>query len=118
MTDCIVFNCTHEGQPSVSTPSDQQLNIFRVNQQVTLTCRVAGDDITGGYWERVDDEPLPLNNNMSSFSNGKTTLTITIRRVRPTHSGRYRCVVYSQWGVAQSRNVTVTIISKKARKCY
>ena len=76
-----------------------------------LTCNATGDDITGGYWERVND-PLPVNNNMSSLSNDKRTLTITISRARPTHSGRYRCVVYSQWGVAQSSNIQVTITSK------
>ena len=79
---------------------------------MTLTCEVIGDDITGGYWERVKDNPLPVNNNMSSLSNDKRTLTITIRRARPTHSGMYRCVVYSQWGVAQSRNIQVNITSK------
>ena len=77
-----------------------------------LACEVAGDDITGGYWERVNDISVPNQNNMSSLSNDKRTLTITIRRARPTHSGMYRCVVYSQWGVAQSRNVQVTITSK------
>ena len=77
-----------------------------------LTCNVNGDDITGGYWERVRGDPLPVNNNMSSLSNDKRTLTITISRARPTYSGKYRCVAYSQWGVAQSRNVRVTITSK------
>ena len=78
---------------------------------MTLTCIVTGDDIAGGYWEKMNDDPLPVNNNRSSLSNDKRTLTITIRRARPTHSGMYRCVVYSQWGVAQSRNVQVTITS-------
>ena len=91
---------------------DQQLNIVSGNEEVMLTCYVNGDDITGGYWERVNDDPLPVSNNISSLSNDKRTLTITISRARPTHSGRYRCVVYSQWGVAQSRNVQVTITSK------
>ena len=77
-----------------------------------LTCNINGDDITGGYWERVRDDPLPVSNNRSSLSNDKRTLTITISRARPTHSGRYRCVAYSQWGVAQSGNVRVTITSK------
>ena len=75
-----------------------------------LTCNVNGDDIIDGYWERVNDNPI--GNNMSSLSNDKRTLTMTISRSHPTHSGRYRCVVYSQWGVAQSsRNVRVTITS-------
>ena len=88
------------------------LSIVSGNEQVMLTCNVNGDDITDGYWERVNDDPLPVNNNVSSLSNDKRTLTITISRARPIHSGRYRCVVYSQWGVAQSRNVQVTITSK------
>ena len=79
---------------------------------MTLICEVTGDDIIGGYWERVNNNPLPVNNNMSSLSNGKRTLAITISTARPTHSGMYRCVVYSQWGLAQSRNVQVTITSK------
>ena len=87
------------------------MSIVSGNEQVTLTCKVTGDDITGGYWERVNDDLLPVNNNRSRFNN-KRTLSITIRRARPTHSGMYRCVVYSQWGVAQSRNVQVTITSK------
>ena len=101
------------GRPSVSGMSDdQQLSIVSGNEQVMLTCNVNGDDITGGYWERVNNNPLPVSNNMSSLSNDKRTLTITISRARPTHSGMYHCVVYSQWGVAQSRNVQVTITSK------
>ena len=88
------------------------LSIVSGNEEVTLTCNVNGDDITGGYWERVIDNPLPNQRNISSLSNDKRTLTITISRARSTHSGRYRCVVYSQWGVARSRNVQVTITSK------
>ena len=78
-----------------------------------LTCRMTGDDIIGSYWERVNSSSLPSKNNMSSLGrNDKTRLRLIISRARPTHSGRYRCVVYSQWGVAQSRNVQVTITSK------
>ena len=79
---------------------------------MTLTCKVTGDNITGGYWERVNGNELSNRNNMSSLSNDKRTLVINISRARPTHSGMYHCVVYSQWGVAQSRNVQVTITSK------
>ena len=78
---------------------------------MTLTCEVTGDNITGGYWERVNNDPLPVDNG-SSLSNDKRTLSITISAARPTYSGMYRCVVYSQWGVAQSRNVQVTITGK------
>ena len=73
---------------------------------------MTGDDIIDVYWERVNDDRVSNRNNKSSLSNDKRTLTITISRARPSHSGRYRCVVYSQWGVAQSRNVQVTITSK------
>jgi len=73
---------------------------------------VTGDNIAGVYWERVNGEALPDKNNRSSLSNNKRTLTLTITRARPKHSGSYRCVVYSQWGVAQSENVQVTITSE------
>ena len=88
------------------------LSIVSGNEQVMLICNVSGDDITGSYWERVRDDPLPVSNNMSSLSNDKRTLTITISRARPTHSGKYRCVAYSQWGVDRSGNIRVTITSK------
>ena len=90
---------------------DQVLSITSGNEEVILTCNVTGDDITGGYWERMRN-PLSVSNNKSSLSNDGRTVTITISRARHRHSGRYRCVVYSQWGVAQSRNVRVTITSK------
>ena len=77
-----------------------------------LTCNITGDDIIGGYWERMRNNPMPDKNNVSSLSNDNRTLTITITKARPTHSGKYRCVVYSQWGVARSGNVKVTITSK------
>ena len=88
------------------------MSIVSDNEQVTLTCKVTGDDISGGYWERVNDGPLPNSINMSSLSNNKRTITITISRARLSHSGRYRCVVYSQWGMDQSGNVQVNITSK------
>ena len=73
---------------------------------------MTGDDISGVYWERVNDGLLPNQNNMSSLSNDNRTLKTTISKVRPDHSGKYRCVAYSQWGVAQSNNIQVTITSK------
>ena len=88
------------------------MSIVSGNEQVRLICKVTGDDIAGGYWERVNDDPLPANNNKSSLSNNKRALTINIIRARPEHSGRYCCVVYSPWGVAQSSYVNVTITSK------
>ena len=87
------------------------MSIISGNEQVKLTCGVAGDDIAGGYWERMDSVQL-RNRNMSSLSNDKRTITMTITRARPEHSGMYYCVAYSQWGVGQSRNVQVTITSE------
>ena len=49
---------------------------------------------------------------MSSLNNDKTRLQLVITRAHPEHSGEYRCIAYSQWGVAQSRNVQVTITSE------
>ena len=65
---------------------------------------------------KVSGGPLPNQNNMTSLRNDKRTLTITITRARPEHSGRYRCVVYSQWGAEQSSNVRVNITSKTISK--
>ena len=92
-----------------NNPSNKLLEVVSGNEQVTLTCEVTGDDIAGGYWERQNG---PVGNNVSSLSDDKSTLTINIGKARPEHSGRYRCVAYSQWGVAQSRNVQVTITSE------
>ena len=86
------------------------LSVVSGNEEVTLTCEVGGDDIVGVYWERTNGGPLPNNNNMSSVD--ETTLQLTITRARPDHSGQYRCVVYSQWGMAQSRNTQLIITSE------
>ena len=89
----------------------RSLNVVRGNQQVKLTCKVGGDDIAGGYWERINGNALPNRNNGSTtIRNG--TLQLTITRARPDHSGQYHCVVYSQWGMAQSREAKVTITSE------
>ena len=74
-----------------------------------LTCIVTGDDLAGGYWERLN--PLQNMSNMSIFYN-YGAVQLHINRARPMHSGKYRCVVYSQWGMAHSNNVTVNITSK------
>ena len=108
-----MFNSLHTGKPSITDSSgDQQLSIISGNQEVTLTCNVTGDDIAGGYWERMDGVQLMRKNNMSSPSKDNRNITIKITRAHPEHSGRYHCIAYSQWGVAQSRNVQVTITSE------
>ena len=114
----IFLNSLHTGVPRITNnPSDVQLSIVRGDEQVTLTCIFTGDDIIGSYWERVSSSPLSNSNNISiltSLSTDKSMLTITISRARSMHTGNYRCVVYnSQWRVARSRNVQVTITSNK-----
>ena len=80
---------------------------------MTLTCEVTGDDISGGYWERATGGQFPnQKKNMSSLSNDNRTITMKITEVRPNHSGRYRCVAYSQWGMDESKIFRVIITSK------
>jgi len=96
----------------VKNPTNKSLSIVKGTQQVKLTCEVSGDDIAGGYWERINGGPLPDSNNVSSTKNRNTTLQLTITRARPDYSGQYRCVVYSQWGMAQSKRAQVNITSE------
>ena len=108
MLTCV---CLHEGRPAITNainPASKEVNIIEGDEHVVLTCTVTGDDLAGGYWERL--YPPQNLSNMSSFLNGAVQLLIT--RARPIHSGNYRCVVYSQWGMAHSNNVTVIIKSK------
>ena len=81
-----------------------------------MICTAIGENITGGYWERVDgNHGLSLIHNKSkplSHNHREATLQMNITRARPTHSGRYRCVIFNPWGVGKSRNVQVTIRSK------
>ena len=101
------------GKPKIiNGPRDEQVGIVSGNESVTLTCKVTGDDIIGGYWERLGSGPLPNKANMSSLNNDKTRLKLTIVGVHPKYSGMYHCVMYSQWGVVQSRNIQVTITSE------
>ena len=74
-----------------------------------LICTVTGDDLAGGYWERLN--PLQNLSNISTFD-GISAIRLLITRARPMHSGKYRCVVYSQWGMAHSDTATMTVKSK------
>jgi len=96
----------------IKNPMNKSLSIVKANEQVKLICKVSGGDITGGYWERINGDSLPSNNNKSSLNNGNTILQLTITRARPNYSGQYYCIVYSQWGMARSRNAQVTITSE------
>ena len=111
-----MFNCLYTVRPTIThIPNDQQLGIVSGDEQVTLTCEVLSNDVNG-YWERVDDGPLPLKNNMSSLMRETSVVTLlhlTITRARPMHSGKYQCIVYNELGIDQSRNVTVTITGKR-----
>ena len=103
------------GKPKIiSGPHDEWVSVISGSERVTLMCEVTGDDIAGGYWERLGSDPLPNKANMSSLSNDKTRLQLIIAGVRPEYSGMYHCVVYSQWGIAQSNNTTVTITSENS----
>ena len=120
LTSRNVSDSLHVGKPKViSGPPDEQviMSIVSGNEQVTLTCQVTGDDIAG-YWETLGSDPLPNKANMSSLNNDKTRLQLIIVGARPEHSEIYRCVVYSQWGIAQSNNTNVTITSENNKLMY
>ena len=104
--------CLHEGIPTIINAVGGELNIFNGDESVALICVATGDDSAGGYWERLN--PPQNLSNMSMFLNGLNShvVQLLITRARPMHSGTYRCVVYSQWGMAHSNNVTVNITSK------
>ena len=112
LTNSVVILIIQTERPSISNPSNKELSVVSGNERVTLICNVTGDDIAGGYWERMDGVQLMRRNNMSLLSDNKRAVTIKIIKARPDHSGKYRCVAYSQWGVNQSRNVRVTITSE------
>ena len=76
-----------------------------------------GENISGGYWERVDGKvTLSPNHNKSKLishsKHHKATVKMTITRVHPIHSGRYRCVIFTPWSVVKSDDVQVTVRSK------
>ena len=100
------------GKPKITSgPRDKHLSVDSDSKRVTLTCEVTGDDING-YWERLGGDPLPKKANMSTLTNDNTTLQLIIAGAHANYSGMYRCVVYSQWGIAQSNKATVTITSE------
>ena len=113
MFSCV---CLHKGRPVITNTINhfgEELSIVNGNEQVGLICTATGDDLAGGYWERLN--PPQNLSNMSLFlysTNSHRVVQLTIVSARTMHSGKYRCVVYSQWGMAHSDNVTVTITSK------
>ena len=120
-TDCWLeshqFRCTivsSRRPPAIySVSSDQTLSILSGHENVVLMCTAIGH-ITGGYWEKVDGK-VSLNHNKSKLilhNHKKATVNMTITRVHPIHSGKYRCVIFNQWGVVKSKDVQVTVKSK------
>ena len=95
--------------------SDQTLNIYSGHETVVLICRVIGENISGGYWEKVDGT-LSANHNKSKLishdNHHKATVKMTITKVKPVHSGRYRCVIFTPWSVVKSDGIQVIVRSK------
>ena len=57
----------------------------------------------------------PNHNKSKLISHGKhhkATVKMTITRVRPIHSGRYCCVIFTLWSMVKSDDVKVTVRSK------
>ena len=101
-------------RPIISSVSnDTTLNIYNDHGKVYLICEASGENISGGYWVRVNDNRLSPNYNkskMAYYDNGKTIrLILTIVAAHPIHSGRYCCIVYGQWGMIKSKKVKVAI---------
>ena len=95
------------------------LHIASGKEEVILTCQASGSDLIDGYWERLNENPIPKENNVSTiYALDKTTiqLNMTIVKARPVHSGLYHCVVYSKQGMVHSAPTAVTITGKYAMK--
>ena len=101
----------HAGTPTIiNNINDKELSIVSGGEELVLTCKFIGDDISAVYWERLNDGQLSSKINRTVVSNGNVVLTIS--EARPNYSGLYRCMVYSPWGITQSRDVHVTITGK------
>ena len=49
--------CLHEERPAISNiinPFGEEVSIVSCNEQVILMCVVTGDDLAGGYWEKLN----------------------------------------------------------------
>jgi len=106
----VSFKCNTEPPAIVTTSNDQTLAIISGTEKVILTCKVSGDDIINGYWERVNEGPQ----NHSIFVDNQNIIQLTIYEAHPSDSGEYHCVVHSQWGITQSEAVQVNITSESA----
>ena len=72
-----------------------------------MTCNVTGDNVTA-YWEKLNGS-LSDRRNHTFFDENEITLTIS--KARPHDTGDYMCTVFSPWGVAQSRIVSILIVA-------
>ena len=80
-----------------------------------MICEATGENISGGYWARVNGNRLSPNHNKSKIyhDDGKTIrIRLTIVAAHPGHSGGYHCIVYGQWGMVESKKVKVVIKSE------
>ncbi|XP_065918161.1 basement membrane-specific heparan sulfate proteoglycan core protein-like isoform X2 [Dysidea avara] len=101
------------GPTIIEYPRDQTLHITIGSEEVKLTCQASGSDLIGGYWERLNGDPIPKENNISiihmDLDNTMMQLNMTIVGARPVHLGLYHCVVYSRWGITESIPTQVNI---------
>ena len=119
MNHCNCFSILHNnymatgGPTIIEYPRDQTLHITIGSEEVKLTCQASGSDLIGGYWERLNGDPIPKENNISiihmDLDNTMMQLNMTIVGARPVHLGLYHCVVYSRWGITESIPTQVNI---------
>lgn len=112
-------NCS--GKPLIyNISSDKTVSVVSGHESVVLLCIVVGENITGGYWKKVNGSLVSSHNKSKLSHNHRKTVTkihLIITKARPTHSGEYQCTVYSQWAVVRSRNVQVIVKCKDWLLC-
>ena len=82
-----------------------------------LICKVKGNHLKGGYWERIDKGPSPKECNTSSSyldDDHNTVLLLKIDRTFPNCSGQYHCVAFNDWGITVSgtHHVTISVLGE------
>ena len=95
----IVKNCSQ----------NQELSIVNGTEKMILVWEFGGDDLYNVTCQRENKGTL-LTIFMDILTNYNFELTID--DIRPSNSGNYTCTVHSQWGVAKSRKVQVSITSE------
>ena len=76
-------------------------------EEVILKCPVKDDYFVGGYWEKIDRDPLPNECNKSSeyYDNVTEVHMIQLNITKPNSdcSGEFQCIAYNKWGMAVSK---------------